>query len=58
MKHDLNRSKPKTKKYKKEQTCKMETKEVADPTRDGGFDNLEVGLAEYAVGEAEITFNT
>lgn len=46
MKYYLNRSKPKTKKYMKEQTCKMETKEIADPTRDGGFNNLEVGLAE------------
>lgn len=39
-------------------TCKTETSEMADPVSDGGFDNLEIGLAEYAEGEADNTFKT
>lgn len=27
-------------------TCTAETKEIADPVRVGGFDNLDFGLAE------------
>lgn len=42
----------------KERTCKTETSEIVDPTRDGGFANLELGSAEYAVEEAERTFRT
>lgn len=37
-------------------TCTTETNDIADPVRDGGFDNLDFGLAEYAEGEAPRTF--
>lgn len=39
-------------------TCKIETKEIADPKMDGGFDNLDFGFAEYAESDAERTFTT
>ena len=39
-------------------TCTTETNEMEDPVNDGGLDNLELGLAEYAEGDAERTFNT
>lgn len=39
-------------------TCTTETKEIADPVREGGLDNLVFGLAEYAAEDAERTFNT
>jgi hypothetical protein len=32
-------------------TCKIETKEIADPVSDGGFPSLVFGLAEYAEGD-------
>lgn len=38
-------------------TCTTETSEMADPVSKGGLDNLELGLAEYADGVAERTFN-
>lgn len=47
---------PETKKDKL--TCTTETSDIAGPVRDGGFDNLEFGLAEYAEGEAPRTFKT
>ena len=31
---------------------------MAEPVSDGGFDSLDLGLAEYADGEAERTFST
>lgn len=40
----------------KQLTCITETKEIADPVSEGGLDNLELGLAEYAEDEAERTF--
>lgn len=39
-------------------TCTTETKDIADPVREGGFDNLVLGLAEYAEEDAERAFNT
>lgn len=39
-------------------TCTTETKEIADPVKAGGLDNLDFGSAEYAAGEAERTFST
>lgn len=39
-------------------TCTTETKEIADPVKVGGLDNLDFGLAEYAAGEADRTFST
>lgn len=39
-------------------TCMTETNEMEDPVSDGGLDNLDLGLAEQADGEAERTFNT
>lgn len=37
--------------------CKIETKDIRVPVSDGGLDNLDFGLAEYAEGEAERTFS-
>jgi hypothetical protein len=34
------------------------TKEIAEPVSSGGLDIADLGLAEHAAGEAEITFNT
>lgn len=39
-------------------TCTTETRLIADPVSVGGVDNLDLGLAEYAEGEAERTFST
>lgn len=39
-------------------TCTTETKDIVDPVREGGFDNLVLGLAEYAEEDAERAFNT
>lgn len=39
-------------------TCTTETKEIPDPVKVGGTDNLDFRLAEYAAGEAERTFST
>lgn len=44
--------------FKLQHTCTIETKEIADPVSDGGFDSLDFGLEEYAEGEAERTFST
>lgn len=40
------------------QTCITETNEIADPRSEGGLVNLDFGLAEKAVGDADRTFNT
>jgi hypothetical protein len=45
-------------KYKTNITCITETKDIADPVRDGGDANLVFGFAEYADGEADRTFRT
>lgn len=39
-------------------TWTTETREMEVPVKAGGLDSLELGLAEYAAGEAERTFNT
>jgi hypothetical protein len=39
-------------------TCITETREIAEPVRKGGLDNLVFGLAEYAEGAAVRAFNT
>lgn len=39
-------------------TCMIETRDIADPVRDGGLDNLVFGFAKYAEGEADKTFRT
>lgn len=36
----------------------IETRDIADPVRDGGLDNLVFGFAENAEGEADKTFRT
>jgi hypothetical protein len=40
------------------QTCITETNEIEDPRSDGGLVNLDFGLAEKAVGDADRTFKT
>lgn len=45
-------------KSRQRQTCTTETKDIADPVSDGGFDSLAFGLAEYAEGDAERTLST
>lgn len=39
-------------------TCITETNEIEDPVSDGGLVNLDFGLAEKAVADADRTFNT